>query len=84
MNFPLEGNDEKLKKSIKKRDDESFVITYELLKDQKFREGRAGETLKEIKSNSLPSYIIGKIPNDTLGNSNKPLCQSFSYGRRYF
>ena len=28
MNFPIEANDEKIKKSIKKRDDESFVITY--------------------------------------------------------
>jgi len=37
MNIPIEANDEKIKKSIKKRDDESFVITYELLKDQKFR-----------------------------------------------
>lgn len=37
MNFPLNANDEKIKKSIKKRDDESFVITYELLKDQKYR-----------------------------------------------
>jgi hypothetical protein len=30
-----DANDERIKKSIKKRDDESFVITYELLKDQK-------------------------------------------------
>jgi hypothetical protein len=37
IGFPnlYDANDERIKKSIKKRDDESFVITYELLKDQK-------------------------------------------------
>lgn len=39
MNFLNIGDtsDEKIKKSIKKRDDESFVITYELLRDYKYR-----------------------------------------------
>lgn len=30
-----EDNDDKYKKAIKKHDDQSFVITYELLKDNK-------------------------------------------------
>lgn len=63
MNFLLDANDEKIKKSIKQRDDESFVITYELLKDQKFRKERTGATLNELKSTTLPSNIIGTIPN---------------------
>lgn len=83
MNFPLDANDEKIKKSIKKRDDESFVITYELLKDQKFRQERAGDTLKELKRNTLPSVILTKISNDTLGEANKPPSSEFPYGRRY-
>ena len=39
MDFPgtKEVPDEKLKKSIKKKDDNSFAITYELLRDQKYR-----------------------------------------------
>jgi hypothetical protein len=39
MNFEnlMEYSEEKVIKSIKKREDESFVIAYELLKDEKDR-----------------------------------------------
>ncbi len=52
MNFDnlIEYSEEKVIKSIKKREDESFVIAYELLKDDKDRKVFAEEnTFKEVE-----------------------------------
>lgn len=51
-----DANDERIKKSIKKRDDESFVITYELLKDQKERR----DNMNALLSNqyNFPNLIV--------------------------
>ena len=56
-----DANDERIKKSIKKRDDESFVITYELLKDQKQRKINVNDFLQN--QYSCTNLIVTEIDN---------------------
>lgn len=78
-NLQGEANDERIKKSIKKRDDESFVITYELLKDQKERRDNAQELLSN--QYSCPNLIVSEIDN-TLSPRPAAARSDFLYGRR--
>ena len=82
MNFPIEANDEKIKKSIKKRDDESFVIAYELLKDQKFRKVKAKDTICDLSQDEVPSYILNQIANVLISDLSKEDNIS-PYGRKF-
>jgi hypothetical protein len=74
-----DANDEKIKKSIKKRDDESFVITYELLKDQKERRDNINAML--INQYSCPNLIVTEIEN-TITPRPADARSDFLYGRR--
>lgn len=60
MSFPNTETitDEKLKKSIKKKDDNSFAITYELLRDQKYRKENAQESLLVYTEAKPPGLIL--------------------------
>jgi hypothetical protein len=74
-----DANDERIKKSIKKRDDESFVITYELLKDQKERRGNGHDSiLHPTPSNNL---IVTEIDN-VLSPRPAIARTDYLYGRR--
>lgn len=74
-----QANDERIKKSIKKRDDESFVITYELLKDQKERKDNANDLL--LSQYTCPNLIVTEIEN-TLTPRPADARSDYLYGRR--
>jgi serine/threonine protein kinase len=74
-----DANDERIKKSIKKRDDESFVITYELLKDQKERRVNVNDFLQS--QYSCPNLIVTEIDN-VLSPPPANARSDFQYGRR--
>lgn len=58
------------------------MITYELLKDQKFRKEKAKDTIQDLKIDKVPSYILSQIENLIIQApvENKNL---YIYGRIY-
>ena len=68
-------------KSIKKRDDESFVIAYELLKDEKDRKLFAEDSINEIE-NEIKNSIFEQVENTIMAVDNlNP--KSYIYGKSY-
>jgi len=84
MNFEnlIEYSEEKVIKSIKKREDESFVIAYELLKDEKDRKLFAEENVN-FKENENVISIFEQVENIVVpipkGNCDK----NYVYGKTY-